>query len=83
MSSQQAITSRHINFQQAKLRYFRKHHGRWAATELRAFLLLVYAWQLALEAAKGVLGHKREVRWQRVRSYWQVLRSGLHPAGYA
>ncbi len=81
-SSEQAITARHVNFQQAKLRYFRKHHGRLAAGTLRFFLLANYASQIVLEGAKGALGHKRGLRRQRIRSYWQVLRSGLHAAGY-
>jgi GT2 family glycosyltransferase len=81
-SSEQAITARHVNFQQAKLRYFRKHHGRLTAGTLRFFLLANYASQIVLEGAKGALGHKRGLRRQRIRSYWQVLRSGLHPAGY-
>ncbi len=81
-SSEQAITARHVNFQQAKLRYFRKHHGRFAAGVLRLLLLANYSWQLVLEASKGLLGHKRTMRQQRVRSYWQVIRSGLRPAGY-
>jgi len=81
-SSEQAVTARHVNFQQAKLRYFRKHHGRLAAGTLRLFLLANYAWQIALEGTKGLLGHKRALRRQRIHSYWQVLRSGLRPAGY-
>ncbi len=81
-SSEQAVTARHINFQRAKLRYFRKFHGVWASGLLRLFLLAAYGYQLGLEGLKGVLGHRRELRWQRVRSYWQVLRSGLPPAGY-
>lgn len=81
-SSEQAVTARHVNFQRAKLRYFRKYHGRPAAAALRVFLLVTYAWQLGLEAAKGMAGHKRRLRRQRVRAYWQVLRSGLRPAGY-
>lgn len=81
-SSEQAVTARHVNFQQAKLRYFRKHHGRAAASSLRLFLLANYSWQLALEAMKGLLGNKRGIRRQRVRSYWEVIRSGLRPAGY-
>jgi len=44
---------------------------------VRAALLAMYAGQLALEAAKGALGHKRALRFERVRAYWQVLRSGL------
>ncbi len=81
-SSEQAVVERHINFQRAKLRYFRKYHGPVAAGVLRAILLMNYGWQLVLEALKGILGHKRLLRWQRVQAYWQVLRSGLPPAGY-
>jgi len=81
-SSEQAVVARHINFQQSKLRYFRKYHSRLAASLLRLFLLLNYFWQLVLEGVKGALGHKRPLRRQRVQAYWAVLRSGLHPAGY-
>lgn len=81
-SSEQAVTQRHINFNRAKLRYFRKYHGRLAATLLRIFLLKSYLLQLVLEALKGSIGHKRPLRWQRVKAYWMVLRSGLRPAGY-
>jgi N-acetylglucosaminyl-diphospho-decaprenol L-rhamnosyltransferase len=81
-SSEQAVTSRHINFQRAKLRYFRKHHGRLAATLLRVYLLFGYACQIILEWSKGVLGIKPALRRQRVRTYVDVIRSGLRPAGY-
>lgn len=81
-SSEQAVTARHINFQRAKLRYYRKYHGRVVAGALRLFLLAGYAWQMALEAAKGLFGSKRDLRRQRMRAYYDVLRSGLRPAGY-
>ncbi len=81
-SSDQAVTARHINFQRAKLRYYRKYHGRAAAEALRLFLLANYAGQLALEGVKGALGNKPDLRRQRVRAYAAVLRSGLRPAGY-
>lgn len=81
-SSEQAVTARHINFQRAKLRYFRKYHGRTAAASLRVVLLANYAWQLALETVKAVLGSKPALRRQRARAYLDVLRSGLRPAGY-
>jgi GT2 family glycosyltransferase len=80
-SSEQAVTSRHINFQRAKLRYFYKFHGQAAGRLLRLVLILSYLWQMKLEVAKYVLGHKRPLRQQRVRAYWQVLGSGLPPAG--
>lgn len=79
-SSEQAVTARHINFQRAKLRYYRKYHGNGAATLLRLFLLASYLVQIAVEGAKGLIGHKRELRRQRVASYWEVVRSGLRPA---
>jgi len=81
-SSEQALVERHINFQRAKLRYFRKYHGPWAALLIRLVLIINYSWQLVVEAAKGAVGHKRDLRWQRVKVYWLVLRSGLPPAGY-
>lgn len=81
-SSEQAVTARHINFQRAKLRYFRKYHGRLLAALLRVFLLASYAWQLVLEGLKGALGSQPALRRQRVRAYADVLRSGLRPAGY-
>jgi hypothetical protein len=81
-SSEQAVVQRHINFQRAKLRYFRKFHGPEEAMLLRSILLANYAWQIGLEGLKGAFGHKRQLRKQRMRAYWQVLRSGLRPAGY-
>ena len=81
-SSDQAATQRHINYQRAKVRYFYKYHGRGAGLVLRAILLLNYAWQLALEGGKYLLGHKRDLRRQRMSAYWLVLRSGLPPAGF-
>ncbi|MCB9451935.1 MAG: glycosyltransferase family 2 protein [Anaerolineaceae bacterium] len=76
-SSEQVTARRHIHFQQSKLRYFRKYHGWLAAQTLRVFLLILYLGQLVLEGLKGLLGHKRALRRERVTTYWQVLRSGL------
>jgi N-acetylglucosaminyl-diphospho-decaprenol L-rhamnosyltransferase len=80
-SSEQAVAARHISFQRAKLRYFRKFHGRAAVVCLRFFLLLNYAWQMGLEGAKALVGHKGAMRRQRIQVYWEVVRSGLRPAG--
>jgi GT2 family glycosyltransferase len=76
-SSEQAVPIRHINFQRSKIRYSRKYHGEKAATALRLYLLALYGVQLALETAKGLVGHKRALRRQRIDAYWKVLRSGL------
>lgn len=76
-SSEQVLPSRHIHFQTSKVRYFRKYHGPVAAEALRLFLLGSYVWQLGLEGAKWLVGHRRSLRAGRVAAYWQVLRSGL------
>jgi hypothetical protein len=81
-SSDQAVTRRHIDYQRAKLRYFYKFHGPAAGVLLRVVLLVNYFWQLLVELGKYLLGHKRDLRRQRVQAYWQVLRTGLRPAGY-
>jgi N-acetylglucosaminyl-diphospho-decaprenol L-rhamnosyltransferase len=76
-SSEQVLPARHIHFQSSKVRYFRRYHGRIAAEALRLFLLGNYAWQLALEGAKWLVGHKRPLRAGRIAAYRQVLRSRL------
>jgi len=76
-SSKQAVAARHIHFQTSKVHYFRKWHGAWQASVLRLFLLSQYGWQIMLESAKGLLGSQRELRKQRVKVYWQVVRTGL------
>ena len=81
-SSDQAVTHRHVNFNRAKLRYFRKFHGRISFGVLRAVLQLTYLHQIIVEGIKWLAGHKRELRKQRIQSYFQVLRSGLSAAGY-
>ena len=55
----------------------RKYHGAALAQALRLWLLAQFAVQLALEAVKGALGHKRALRQARVAAYAAVLRSGL------
>jgi N-acetylglucosaminyl-diphospho-decaprenol L-rhamnosyltransferase len=78
-SSEQVVPARHIHFQSSKVRYFRKHHGTVQGETLRWFLLATYAYQLAREGFKWLVGHKRPLRAERVRAYQEVLRSGLRP----
>lgn len=76
-SSDQVVAQRDIYFHSSKIRFFRKYHGASAAAFLRAFLLLMFAYQIAEEAAKWFVGHKRPLRSARIKAYMQVLRSGL------
>ncbi len=76
-SSEQVVARRDIYFNSSKIRFFRKYRGAFVAEILRVFLLLMFAYQFAEESFKWLVGHKRELRTQRVKAYWQVLRNGL------
>ncbi len=76
-SSEQVAPARHIYFQSSKVRYARKYHGSFVAEVLRLWLLWQYLWQMAVEALKWMVGHRRDLRVARVSAYWAVVRSGL------
>ncbi len=73
-SSDQNVPERHVRFQRAKLRYFRRWHGRPFAAALRLWLRALYVWQAGLEAGKWLLGHKRALRRERLALIAHVLR---------
>jgi N-acetylglucosaminyl-diphospho-decaprenol L-rhamnosyltransferase len=74
-STEQAQANKHIYFQQSKIRYFRKFHGRGLALALRVFLLLSYSAQVAQEGVKALLGSQRPMRRERIKTYLQVIRA--------
>jgi N-acetylglucosaminyl-diphospho-decaprenol L-rhamnosyltransferase len=76
-SSEQVRALTHIRFGRSKIRYFHKHHGRWAGLVVRGWLLLNYVYEWLMEALKWAVGHKRDLRRDRMRTYCQVLRSKL------
>ncbi len=76
-SSEQVVPARHIYFQSSKVRYTRKVHGNAAAECLRLWLLAQYVWQIGVEGAKWLIGHRRDLRAARVAAYHQVLKSKL------
>jgi N-acetylglucosaminyl-diphospho-decaprenol L-rhamnosyltransferase len=73
-SSGQVAAARTLRFQRSKLRYTRKYFGRDWAAALRLFLWLTFALQWTEETAKWLLGHRRELRRQRMTIYGQLLR---------
>jgi GT2 family glycosyltransferase len=73
-SSEQIIAARTLRFQRSKLRYTRKHFGFGWAMVLRLFLWGSFAWQLAEESLKWLIGHRRALRRERIDAYGQVLR---------
>jgi N-acetylglucosaminyl-diphospho-decaprenol L-rhamnosyltransferase len=79
-STEQVQANKHIYFQQSKLRYFRKFHGRGFALALRVFLLLSYSVQIGIEGSKALIGHKRPMRRERIRTYWKVIRALALPS---
>ncbi len=76
-SSEQVVSRRDIYFHSSKIRFFRKYRGALVAGTLRAFLLLMFAYQVAEEGGKWLAGHKRALRAERVKAYLRVLASGL------
>lgn len=74
-SSEQVLPARHIHFQRSKIRYFRKHHGAIAAGVLWAVIVGNYLWQIGVEGAKWLVGHKRSLRAERIAAYGQVVRA--------
>ena len=76
-SSEQVVTQRTIRFQRSKIRYYRKYYGTGWALVIWLFLLATFAIQLGDESLKWLLGHKRELRRERIAAYWKLLRSGL------
>jgi len=76
-SSEQVVAARTIRFQRSKIRYFRKYYGAGWALVIRLFLLATFAFQLTEESLKWLVGHRRDLRRERMAAYWQVLSSGL------
>lgn len=79
-SSGQIVARRHMLFATSKIHYYRKWFGPRTAQGLRAWLLALCAWELAIESLKLLVGHKRALRSARVAAYRQVLASGLSQA---
>ena len=78
-SSEQVSTQRHIRFNRSKVRYVGKYFGPFWAELLRNYLLLEFRVQMGLEGAKALLGHRREMRRDRIAAYRAVIASGLRP----
>ena len=72
-SSEQAPAQRYLNFQRSRIRDAGMLYGGRFAGLLRWFLRAAYAAELATEAAKWLLGHKRPLRARRIGVYWHVI----------
>jgi N-acetylglucosaminyl-diphospho-decaprenol L-rhamnosyltransferase len=79
-STNQDVPRRQLDFDRSRVLLMERMYGRRDARVIRAALLGNYGLHLARECAKWMLGHRRELRRQRVRFYVGVLRSGLREA---
>jgi len=77
-SSEQVVAARHIHFNTSKVRYYAKYFGQNWAEVLRRYLLLEFYLQWQTENLKRLLGHKRALRFSRMKVYRQVIDSGLN-----
>ncbi|NTV64343.1 MAG: glycosyltransferase family 2 protein, partial [Oscillochloris sp.] len=73
-SSEQAIIRRHVNFQRSKLLLARMWFGWRFAALLRAALRLGYLYEIVVELLKLILGHRPDLRRQRIKVYRETIR---------
>lgn len=78
-SSEQVTAARHIHFNTSKVSYYEKWFRRPWPGLLRTYLVTEFRVQLWEERAKWLVGHKRDLRRQRIDAYQQVIRSRLRP----
>ena len=82
-SSEQDLARRAQNFHESKCRYVEKHFGPSVGRALRIFLLAQTSLDLAEEALKLALGHRVDLRRERVRNLAQVVAYQWHHLGGA
>jgi GT2 family glycosyltransferase len=80
-STRQDVPARQVAFDASRVRLARRMYGGPTAEVVRAGLLANYALYLLREVGKWALGHRRELRRQRVALYASALRSGLRERG--
>jgi GT2 family glycosyltransferase len=74
-SSKQIPTQRLVWFVESRLRDAQLAHGTATRRVVQYGLMLQYAFEWCIEAAKWLLGHKRSLRRERVQMYGQVVRA--------
>lgn len=72
-SSEQVLVGRHRHFQQSRLRLARMWYGWPVAIVLHRLICAGYQYELIIETLKLALGHRPELRRQRIETYRQVL----------
>lgn len=67
-----------LEFDRGRVRAQLALHGPKAARRSAQLLRLNYALMLGREAVKWAIGHRRELRRNRMAMYWRLLSSSLH-----
>ncbi len=80
-SSSQNAPQRQIHFDSSKVLLYRQLYGKASAWLLHLFLLMTYLVRIGIEMTKGIIGHKRSLRWQRVALYIRVFTTRFRGSG--
>ncbi len=80
-SSIQNVPQRQIHFDSSKVLLYRQIFGKVSAWSLHVFLLMTYLVRIIIEMTKGLIGHKRSLRWQRVGMYSRVFTARFRGSG--
>lgn len=80
-SSSQNVPQRQIHFDSSKVLLYRQLYGKVSAWSLHFFLLASYLVRIGIEMTKGIIGHKRSLRWQRVGMYIRVFTARFRGSG--
>lgn len=72
-SSEQAPLTRHLHFQRSRILLAALWYGPSFARQYRRFVQATYLWELLIETGKHLLGHRRNLRRQRMWVYATVL----------
>ena len=72
-SSLQLPTRRLVLFHTNRLRYIRRYHGLFLALAVRIFIIVAYSIEACVEAAKWLVGHRRDLRAGRLQAYLGLL----------
>ncbi len=80
-SSAQDVPRRQLAFDRSRIELQRRLYGRAIAGLVLAGIKLGYVIQLLIEAAKWLMGHRRDLRAQRVRFYAGLLLSSMRFEG--
>lgn len=76
-STSQDVPRRQLDFDASRLELQRRMYGPLVAPIVAAGLRLNYLTYIARESAKWVIGHRRDLRAERIRLYARCLRAGF------